>query len=149
VIVADTGAVVALLDRRDRHHDAIRALFTADPDAWVIPWAVLPEVDYLASTRLGPRVHALWLADLAAGVFAVRWGSDDDLRAAHAIAEAHRSLGLGLVDAVVMAIAERLRADIATLDLRDFGPVRLKHAPKLLPRDTAVPAARPRPIRRR
>ena len=149
MIVADTGAIIALLDRRDRHHAALRTLYTADPDAWLIPWAVLPEVDYLARTRLGRDVHDLWLADLAAGVFAVKWGSDDDLAAAQAIVKVHHDLDLGLVDAVVMAIAERLRADIATLDLRDFGPVRLKHAPRLLPRDTVVPAARPRPIRRR
>jgi hypothetical protein len=40
-------------------------------------------------------------------------------------------------------MAERLRADIATLDLRDFGAVRLVHAPRLLPRD-AAPKRRPR-----
>ena len=149
MIVADTGAVIALLDRRDRHHEALRALYTAAPDAWVIPWAVLPEVDDLASSRLGARVHDLWLGDLAAGVFEIVWGSDADLAAAQAIAQAHRSLDLGLVDAVVMAVAERLRADIATLDLRDFAAVRLKHAPRLLPRDAGTPAAAPRRRRSR
>lgn len=143
MIVADTGAIVALLDRRDRHHAALRALFVEDPDAWILPWAILPEVDYLASTRLGARVHELWLADLAAGVFAVKWGSDADLTAAHAIVQRHGGLKLGLVDAVVMAMAERLHADIATLDLRDFGAVPLKHAARLLPRDLSTnPAVR-------
>jgi len=42
-----------------------------------------------------------------------------------------------------MAVAERLRADIATLDLRHFGAVTLAHAPRLLPRD-AVGTAAPR-----
>lgn len=149
MIIADTGAVIALLDRRDRHHDALRTLYTADPDAWVLPWAVLPEVDHLARTRLGARVHDLWLADLASGVFSVEWGSDGDLAAAHAIAQSHRSLDLGLVDAVVMAIAERLRADMATLDLRDFGAVRLKHAPRLLPRDADAPPPASRRRKRR
>ena len=135
MIVADTGAVIALLDRRDRHHQALRAIYTADPDAWLLPWAILPEVDYLASTRLGTRVHGLWLADLAAGAFAITWGTDEDLAAAHGLLQTHRALDLGLVDAVVLATAERLRADIATLDLRDFGAVRLTHAPRLLPRD--------------
>jgi predicted nucleic acid-binding protein len=143
VIVADTGAIVAMLDRRDRHHHAVRALYLRDPDAWVLPWAILPEVDYLARTRLGSRVHHLWLADLAAGAFAIRWGTDADLAVAHAIVQAHRALDLGLVDAIVMAAAERLRADIATLDLRDFGAVRLKHVPRLLPRDLSTdPAVR-------
>jgi uncharacterized protein len=113
----------------------LRALYSADPDAWILPWAILPEVDYLVSSHLGARAHALWLADLAAGAYVVEWGADADLAAAHGIVKSHASLDLGLVDAVVMAIAERLRADIATLDLRDFAAVRLSHQPRLLPRD--------------
>jgi uncharacterized protein len=135
VIVADTGAIVALLDRGDRHHRVLRALYTADPDAWILPWAILPEVDYLVGTALGDRVHRLWLADLAAGAFTVQWGNDADLSAATAVAKKYVALRLGLVDAVVMAVAERLVADIATLDLRDFGAVTLRHTPRLLPRD--------------
>lgn len=46
------------------------------------------------------------------------------------------SLSLGLVDCVVMATAERLRArSIVTLDERDFGAVELVGAPTLWPRD--------------
>ena len=135
MIVADTGAIVALLDRSDRHHRALRALYAEDPDAWLLPWAILPEVDYLVITQLGTRVHRLWLSDLAAGAFSVHWGSDADVSAAIALAAKYASLKLGLVDAVVMAAAERLKADIATLDLRDFGAVTLAHGPRLLPRD--------------
>jgi uncharacterized protein len=135
VIVADTGAIVALLDREDRNHRVLRSLHAAAPDAWILPWAILPEVDYLVETQLGGQVQRLWLADLAAGSFAVEWGTAADLGAALALSAKYASLDLGLVDAVVMAIAERLKADIATLDLRDFGAVALKHAPRLLPRD--------------
>jgi hypothetical protein len=40
------------------------------------------------------------------------------------------------VDALVLAMAERLRAEaIATLDLRHFGAVRLPRSLRLLPRD--------------
>jgi uncharacterized protein len=146
VLVADTGAVLALLDRDDKHHSAVRAIFAAAPEAWVLPWAILPEVDYLVSTRLGARAQSLWLADLSSGAFAVEWGKDADLPAAHVLIQRYASLDMGLVDAVVMVIAERLGADIATVDLRHFGAVRLKHAPRLLPRDAAGP---PRPARRR
>jgi predicted nucleic acid-binding protein len=146
VLVADTGALVALLDRDDTHHRATRALFAADPEAWILPWAILPEVDYLVFTRLGERVQRVWLDDLARGAFAVEWGKAEDLTFAHALIRQYGSLDMGLVDAVVMVIAERLGADIATLDLRHFGAVRLKHAPRLLPRDAAGLA---RPSRRR
>jgi predicted nucleic acid-binding protein len=143
VLVADTGALVALLDRDDAHHRAVRALFAANLDAWVLPWAILPEVDYLVSTRLGDRVQRVWFDDLARGAFAVEWGKPDDLPLAHTLIRRYDSLDMGLVDAVVMAIAERLNADIATVDLRHFGAVRLKHAPRLLPRDALGPVRPP------
>ena len=136
MIVADTGAVVALIDASDRHHAALRRLFESDPEAWVLPWAVLPEVDYLLAEHVSTRAQQLFLADLASGAYRVGWGEENDLARAHALESRHKALRMGLVDAVVMAMAERLRAAaIATLDLRHFGAVTLKGAPKLLPRD--------------
>ncbi len=136
MIVADTSAVVALIDADDRHHEALRAAFEADPTRWVLPWAILPEVDYIVSTRLGPDVAAAFRADLADGLFAVEWNGDTDLRRARALDEHYADLELGLVDTVVMAQAERLGARaIATLDLRDFGSVELAGEPALWPRD--------------
>ncbi len=136
MIVADTGAVYALIDSRDRHHRALRKLFEADPDTWVLPWAILPEVDYLVGKRLGQKVEEEFLEDLAEGRFAVVLGDEGDLVEASRICRKHRALRFGLVDAVVMAVAERLKADaIATLDVRDFGSVTLEGSPKLYPRD--------------
>ena len=114
----------------------MRSLFEANPDEWVLPWAILPEVDYLVATHLGSRAQALWLADLAAGAFAVEWGEQADLDAAQRIDRRYRALRLGLVDATVIAVAERLRAEaIATLDVKHFAAVRIKGEPRLLPRD--------------
>jgi predicted nucleic acid-binding protein len=138
VIVADTGAIVALLDADETHHRVLRKLFEAAPHRWVLPWAVLPEVDYLLGTQLGPRAEETFLADLSEGTFAVEWGREQDLADAHRICEQYRALRLGLVDGVVIATAERLKAEaIATLDLRHFGAVKIRGNPKLLPRDTA------------
>jgi len=136
MIVADTGAVLGLLDADDRHHKVLRVLFEEDPTAWVLPWAILPEVDYLARTHLGPKVADTFCEDLAAGAFVVEWGKPADLERAEELNRRHRALGLGLVDAVVMAVAERRRAEaIATLDLRHFAAVRLAGNIRLLPRD--------------
>jgi uncharacterized protein len=141
VIVADTGALVALLDADDRHHRALRSLFEADPDAWVLPWAILPEVDYLAGVHLGSRAQEAFHADLAAELFRVEWGSVEDLGRANALSRRHRALRLGLVDAVVIVTAERLEADtIATLDLRHFAAVSIHGNPRLVPRDLEKPA---------
>jgi predicted nucleic acid-binding protein len=136
MIVADTGAVLSLLDADDRHHAVLRALFEQRPAAWLLPWAILPEADYLARTQLGARVAEAFRGDLAAGAFVIEWGTHADLDRAHDLHRRYRALDLGLVDGVVMATAERRRAEaIATLDLRHFGTVRLQGNPKLLPRD--------------
>ena len=136
MIVADTGAMLALLDADDTHHWTIRRLYEADPGAWIVPWAVLPELDYLVHRELGEKVELAFLSDLAGGAFVVEWGDERDLVRAEALARRYKSLALGLVDAAVMAVAERLGAtDIATLDLRDFGAVEIRGAPRLLPRD--------------
>lgn len=136
MIVADTGAVIALLDADDAHHHRLRVLFSERPSRWVLPWAILPEVDYLAREHLGVRVARAFLADLAAGAFTVEWGQEADVDRARELDARHAALGLGLVDGVVMAIAERRKAEaIATLDVRHFAAVRLRGAPRLLPRD--------------
>jgi predicted nucleic acid-binding protein len=136
VIVADTGAILALIDTGDRHHAAIREIYEDRPDNWLLPWAILPEVDYLVGSELGARAQEAFLADVAEGSFAVEYGKHEDVVRAHAIDRKYRALGLGLVDAVVIAIAERVRADaIATVDLRHFGAVKITGSPRLLPRD--------------
>jgi predicted nucleic acid-binding protein len=136
MIVADTGAVIALVDADDAHHRALRKVFESDPDRWVLPWAVLPEIDYLLMNHVGTKAEEAFVFDLAQGNYRVAWGEDADLERAHEICRKHRDLPLGLVDATVMAVAERLKVNaIATLDLRHFAAVRIKGSPKLLPRD--------------
>ena len=47
-----SGAIVAMIDRDDSHHHRLRAAFEAGPDEWVLPWAILPEVDYIYTPDL-------------------------------------------------------------------------------------------------
>ncbi len=136
MIVADTGAMLALIDKSDRHHATLLKLFDEHPTSWVLPWAILPEVDYLVGAHVSAKAQEAWLDDLASGAFQIEWGTEADLTRAREIARRHRALRLGLVDTVVMALAERLHAQsIATLDLRHFGS-------RGHPRDAAAPAAR-------
>jgi uncharacterized protein len=104
--------------------------------SWILPWAILPEVDYLLASHLGPRAQDAFLADLGGGEWAIEWGQEADLVRAHELTTKYRSLRVGLVDAVVIAVAERLRASaIATLDLRHFGTVAIRGHPPFIPRD--------------
>ncbi len=136
LIVADTSALLALLDRDHRHHAALRKAFEAGPNEWVVPWAILPEVDHFVWKRWRGAAARAFLADVADGAWSIEWNALGDLLRAREIEERYADLEMGLTDAVVMAIAERLEARaIATLDLRDFGAVELAGKPQLWPRD--------------
>lgn len=134
MIVADTGAIVALLDSSDRHHAAVVAYFDATGADWLLPWAILPEVDYLASKYCGSRTALAFAADVRDGHFRVDFAADKDLPRAVRLMEQYADLGLGLVDAVVLAQAERHKAAVVvTLDRRHFSAVRLARPLRLMP----------------
>ena len=134
MIVADTSALLALVNSEDDHHARIRELWSMDPRRWVVPWAVLPELDYLMRAQLGNAAARLFLMDVAEGQFSIEHSQPGDIVRASALDARYADLGLGLVDGVVIAVAERLRATaIVTLDLRHFGALDLPF--KLYPRD--------------
>ena len=138
MIVADTGGILALLDRNDRHHAAVRTLFERDGGRWILPWAILPEVDYIATTKLSVDVARAFAADVRDGQFRLDANAGRDLPRAVALLDRYADLRIGLVDAVVMAQAERHKAEaIVTLDVRHFRAVRLNlpKPPRLLPLD--------------
>ena len=86
--------------------------------------------------RIGPAVAQAFRFDLADDLYTVEWGGRSDLQRALELHRTYRDLALGLVDGVVMALAERLEARaIVTLDMRDFGAVTLRGRPQLWPRD--------------
>lgn len=81
--------------------------------------------------------------DLGAGLWDVEGMADTDLPLAEHWHRRHKALRMGLVDAVVAVVADRLRADvIATLDLRHFGSLSLPGTPLLWPRDLDARNAR-------
>lgn len=138
MIVVDTGGILALLNRNDRHHFAVRRYFEEHGQDWVIPWAVLPEVDYLANTRLGEKVANAFIQDVHEGAFYVDAEVLRDVTHAQKILGHYAALNLGLVDAVVMAQAERHQATaIVTTDVRHFRAVNFSTKPKplLIPAD--------------
>lgn len=140
MIVADTGGLLALLNRNDKHHAAVRSLYETQSRRWIVPWAVLPEVDYLASTRLGSEVARAFAQDVRDGSFIVDEQVGRDMPRACDLLERYASLAIGLVDAVVMTQAERRKASvIVTTDGKHFRAVKLKldPPPRLVPLDPA------------
>src|SRR5258708_10398183 len=98
------------------------------------------EVGYLLQARVGPQAEVIFLRSFGGDGFAVAELEDDDIPRMAELVDTYLDLPLGIVDAAVVAIAERLRrAEVATIDHRHFSVVRPRHVPAfpLLPGSAA------------
>jgi predicted nucleic acid-binding protein len=130
-LVLDTGPIVAALNRGDPDHARCAALLASHDDL-LLPALVLVEVDYWLRKLAGPAAFTQFAADVVAGAYRVEAFSGEDLVRAAELEERYDSLGLGLVDASVIALCERRgHTTVATLDRRHFSVVRPRHCEHL------------------
>ena len=127
-LICDTGPLLAALDAADPDHErCARLLITTDEDL-VVPALVLAELDYWCGRRLPPEAWLIFLDDLLAGVYRVEPPTVADLARCCELQARYADLALGIVDASVVALAERLgEPKVATLDQRHFRAVRPAH----------------------
>jgi predicted nucleic acid-binding protein len=127
-LILDTGPLLAALDAADPDHDPCAALLTSATEDLVVPTLVLSELDYWCAARLGPSVWDTFLEDLLTGAYTTEPPIAADLERCRELQSQYADLKLGVVDASVIALGERLGEDkIATLDHRHFSAVRPKH----------------------
>jgi predicted nucleic acid-binding protein len=124
-IVADSGGIFALYDRKDRHHAAVRHVVDEERSLVVIPSAILGELDYLLRQHLGIQAEIDFIESIMSGSFTLEDLTPPDVVRCHELVTTYRDLDLGLADAAVIATAERLNIErILTVDERDFRAVR-------------------------
>ena len=125
-ILVDTGILYALADADDRWHQAANAWLEDVSELLIVSVTALPEVADLLHTRLGAAAELAFVQSLAGGELEV-----EDLRRADLVRSAEvmrRYPEIGLVDASIVAMAERLKIEtIATTDRRHFESIRPKH----------------------
>ncbi len=127
-LILDTGPLLGALDAADPDHAACAALLTATDEDLVVPTLVLAELDYWCARRLPPAAWLIFLEDAMAGAYRIEPPTTADLARCRQLQATYRDLGLGVVDASVIALAERLQEPkIATLDRRHFAAVRPNH----------------------
>ncbi len=124
MIVLDTSVIYALLDADDEKHERARDWYAEESRELVTTPLVLAEADHLAATRGGDRALAAFHDDVRAGAYRVDWWTGAAQEAAD-VADRYRSLGIGLTDASLVALAARVESiEVATFDERHFRAIR-------------------------
>lgn len=124
-LILDSGALYAAYDADDKHHKAILGVLRRHRPPYVVPSAILAEIDYLLVEFLGVDAELKFLDAVRSGYYSLEPVARADLDYCRRVLAQYRDLEIGLADAAVMAVAERLGINrIATLDLRDFRAVK-------------------------
>jgi predicted nucleic acid-binding protein len=123
-LICDTGALLDYLVKGAPDHPRFRQGIDRARTRYV-PGLVLAEVDYFLRGER-PAMSA-FMEDLARGAFTYAPPTVDQLTRAMEIDQRYGDLGLGLVDASVVVLAEDLGIRrLATRDVRHFAAVRLR-----------------------
>ncbi len=124
MIIADTSALVAALDRSERAHEAVRGFLGEPMENIVVSPFVLAETDYLLRARLGIAAPLALLDDVIEGAYELAGFDTSDLVVARGIVSQYGDFQLSLADASIICLAERYETTrVLTLDERHFRAV--------------------------
>jgi predicted nucleic acid-binding protein len=132
MLIVDAGPLIAAAATRDRNHERCIELLGHAPRPLVVPLLVVTEVAYFLADRLGPEAERAFAASLEAGELVAEPVMASDWKRIGGLLDEYADLGLGIVDASVVALCERLeQTELATLDHRHFSVVRPQHCKAL------------------
>lgn len=125
-MIVDTSALLAFFDESEAAHTEVSRLLTEAERPLVVSAFVVAELDYLVLARYGVEAEAKVLDELRSRAWKVELLTSDELASAIALIRQCQDERIGLADASSVLLAQRYRtAEIATLDRRHFGHLRL------------------------
>jgi uncharacterized protein len=128
VLLADTNIWLAAADRRSDRHGECAAVLREHRGQLAAPVPVIAEASWLILDRLGTAAQAAFLRLITSGQLTPVDLTGEDWQRCAGLAEQYASLRLDLIDASLIAVAERLGlTTLATLNHRDFTVVRPRH----------------------
>lgn len=137
MLVVDAGPLVAAAATGDRNHARCVELLSHAIPPLIVPALVVTEVAYFLGDRIGPVAEQAFARSLREGELHAEPVEPSDWARIHELLEQYADLPLGIVDASVVTVCERLGASsLATLDRRHFAVVRPRHRDAL----TLLPA---------
>jgi uncharacterized protein len=128
VIVVDSGVLIAAADVDDNHHQSCARLIAERGSEFLVPATVVVEVCWMLGRHVSVILEADLLDAIAEGELRLEDLERNDYARTSELVTIYADLPLGMVDASVVAVAERLDVrEVATIDHRHFSVVRPRH----------------------
>lgn len=123
--IADTSGLLALFNRTEPHHEAVRQVVAGLDEPLVVSPFVIAELDYLVGTRVGVDAELAVLEELSGGAYDLAHLDASELERARSVIDRYRDPEIGVADASIVVLADRFRTrQILTLDHRHFDVLR-------------------------
>lgn len=127
-LIVDTGILYALADRKDKWHLRATAFVSGFAGRLLVPATVLPEACYLLNAYLGQGAELAFIRAILDRELAIEQVTIADLTRAVEVMKNYADSNIGMVDASLVAVAERLKlTKILTADRRHFAMIKPKH----------------------
>lgn len=127
-LLVDTGILYALADRKDKWHSRAADFISDTTFRLLVPSTVIPEACYLLNTYLGQEAEIAFIRALIDRELIVEQVTTTDLSRAVEVMTTYADANIGMVDASLVAVAERLKlTKILTTDRRHFSIIKPKH----------------------
>lgn len=125
MIIADTSGLLAYFNGAEPRHAAVAAVIESAEEPLVVSPYVVAELDYLVATRHGVEAELAVVDELVGGAWILAGFDADDLAVARSVIDRYRDQQVGVADASLVVLAERMHTRrILTLDHRHFDVIR-------------------------
>ena len=125
MIIVDTSAVFAALDRSQHQYDRVSSFLESSRERLVLSPFVLGELEYLLARRVGDHAALELLQDVESSAYLLAEIAREDIAASRQVIERFDDLGIGLADASIVVLAARYATNqVLTLDERHFRALR-------------------------
>ncbi len=124
-VLVDAGPLIAILNRRDRHHRTCVEVLQELRQPLLSTWMPVTEAMYLLDFSIAAQGALLEMIER--GALQILELMREDVAAMHQLMRKYRDQPMDFADASLVQVADRLGlAEIFTLDRRDFGVYRLR-----------------------
>ncbi|MBX3277937.1 MAG: PIN domain-containing protein [Acidobacteria bacterium] len=124
----DTGFAVEFLNRDDKKHRDVSLVMQGVGEPIIFPVPAITETAYLLMRDAGMEIATHFIAAVGFSDLILECPEPTDYRRAAEIMRQYADSQIDFVDALIVAIAERLNiTSILTLDQRDFRLIRPRH----------------------
>lgn len=125
MMLVDSSALLAAMFHDQRRHSECGQILSESGGPLVLSPIVLAEMDYLITKLATITEEIRFLGDVASGAYELALFRAEDIARAREVIEQYSDLGIGLADASIVVLSEKLDVlDLLTLDERHFRALR-------------------------